>query len=292
MNIFKSLQVRTVNLLTGRLKENIVFLHLPKCGGTSIGAAIHDRYKTFLPESGPTLVNINAGGSLQAAGKFYGMDPYADDYHHILKYRECLLLYFLSLDSTKYIDGHFCFSDLAYQEFKDKYAFITVLRNPIERWISAFLYNRFRQDCSWKINDDLLGYLESPRSRANGYEYVKKLHGNPGHCVDFTSAEAIDKAKTNLDKFAIVGFLENLADFKESFKTRFGVNLKIGRKNRGPKSTSYAKNIITDEIKERIRKICSPDLAVYQQALENAGSQNHLRTVREKEEARLPGATL
>lgn len=270
MAILKSLYSRFENLINGCLKENIVFLHFPKCGGNSVGAAIHDRYKTFAPRGGTALVNINAEASLKAASRFYGTDnPFTDDYRHILKYREYLLVYFMGLDTTRYIDGHVGFSDLAYQEFKDKYAFITVLRNPVKRWISAFFYNRYRQDCDWKINDGLLEYLDSPRSRANGWEYVKKLQGEMDSDLDYTSSEAIEKAKNNLEKFTIVGFLEDLGDFRRKFRNRFGVDLRIGRINTGPKSTDYVNSILTDDIEERIWNICRPDLAVYQHALEN-----------------------
>ena len=67
MSIFRSLQVRAGNLVNGSLNENIVFVHIPKCGGNSIAAAIHDRYKSFSPRSVRGLVNINAAASLAAA---------------------------------------------------------------------------------------------------------------------------------------------------------------------------------------------------------------------------------
>lgn len=269
MAILRSLYTRAENLVNGSLKENIVFLHVPKCGGNSIGSAIRNRYQTFSPRSRLGLVNINAEASLKAAGKFWGSDAFEDDYYNILRCRELLLGYFLNLEHTRLIGGHFCFSDLFYQEFKDKYVFITVLRDPVKRWSSAFFYNKYRDESEWKIGEDIHHYLNSVRARANGYEYVKKFLGKLVPNIDYTSEEAIEIAKKNLGKFEIVGFLENIEGFKKEFKDKFGVELKIGKKNKGPKSEDFMKTIITEEIEEQIREICKPDLAIYQHAIDN-----------------------
>ena len=112
MSILRSVQARANNLVKGSLKENIVFVHVPKCGGNSIASAIHDRYKTFSPRGSRGLVNINAAASLKVAEKFWVSQLFKDDHYSVLKCREFLLGYFLNLKDTRFIGGHFFFSDL------------------------------------------------------------------------------------------------------------------------------------------------------------------------------------
>jgi len=269
MSILRSLLARTDNLVKGSLKENIVFVHVPKCGGNSIASAIHDRYKTFSPRGSRGLVNINAAASLKAAKTFYGSEPLENDYRDVLQCRELLLGYILNLDDTRLVSGHICFSRLYYEEFKSKYTFITVLRDPVKRWISAFFYNKYRDEGDWKIKGDISEYLKTKRARANGYEYVKKFLGEVGPDIDYTTEDAIENAKGNLEKFEIVGRLEDIEGFKKKFKNRFGVELRIGKKNAGPKSSNFVKSMITEEIEERIRELCKPDMAIYQHAVDN-----------------------
>jgi len=97
MSILRSFQARVSNLAKGSLKENIVFVHVPKCGGNSIASAIHDRYKTFSPRGNRGLVNINAAASLKATKTYFGSEPLENDYHDVLQCRELLLGYFLNL---------------------------------------------------------------------------------------------------------------------------------------------------------------------------------------------------
>ena len=269
MSIFHSLQVRANNLVQGSLNEKIVFLHVPKCGGNSIAAAIYDRYKTFSPRGERGLINISAAASLKTANSKFGPEPFKNDFFDVLQFRELLLGYFMNLNDTRLISGHICFSDIFYEEFKSQYAFVTVLREPVKRWISAFFYNKYRDESEWNIRDDILAYMDSDRGKANGHEYVKKLLGRIDADIDYTTEEAIETAKKNLAKFAVVGLLEDIDGFKKKFKDRFGVELAIGKKNKGPKSADYMQTIITPEIEEQIQDICRPDQIIYQHVIDN-----------------------
>lgn len=269
--VFESLIARSSNLFQGSLKQKTFYLHIPKCGGISIRKAIkscylsldilQDRYLTDLPSTAA----FNAA-QISANQTGYASDTTND--YEVLKFRENLLLYYMCQSQIKFISGHFTFSATAYQYFSDKFAFITVLRNPVERWISAYFYNRYKKQGHRKIDADITTYLKSEFGRSQGYEYVKFL-GGINKEGDYTSKQAINRAKENLRKFSVVGCLEHKECFVDQFEERFGRKLNIGVAK--PRNQQHIKprSEITEEIREEIKEICSPDLDVYQYVITN-----------------------
>ena len=267
--ILDSLMATTNNLFHGSLKENIVFYHFFKCGGTSIAQAIKSCYLNLELSKNRHIFHLNGGAAKNASQKILELSdfPFAqtnnDDIER--KFEEYLLLYYMSQKHIKYIAGHFTFSEIAYHYFSDKYAFVTVLRDPIERFISAYFYRRYK---TGKLDKDFKEHLKSENCLGGGFHYVKSLCGLES-TEDYTSARAIAVAKENLHKFKIVGFLEYQEEFLNQFEEQFGRRLKIKVLNRSPKPEAYRKSIITQEIKEEIKKICKPDLEIYQYAVNN-----------------------
>lgn len=268
---FEQLVVRSNNLLHGSLKENIFFLHIHKCGGTSIRQAIKSCYRVLDITKDRYLIDIDAEAAFYAAQKSVDQNNFHSDPMHDylpLKFRESLLMYYMGQKQIKYIAGHFSFSDKAHQYFSDKYAFITILRDPVKRWISAYFYNRYKQGEHRKIDMEITEFLKSERAQAEGHSYVK-LIGGASEVGDYTSAQAIARAKENLHKFSIVGCLEYQENFVKQFEERFGRRLMIRVLNPSPKPATYQKTKITEEIEEKIRELCKPNIEVYQYVLDN-----------------------
>ena len=99
-------------------------------------------------------------------------------YYHVFKIREELLLYFMN-QRFSCISGHVCFSERAYHNFHDTYKFVTILRDPVQRWISHYFYNAYKTHSNLgKIeSDDIATFLESDRARSWGHHYVQMLGG-------------------------------------------------------------------------------------------------------------------
>jgi hypothetical protein len=271
MPSLRSLYTRARNTIRGPLDRKIIFVHIPKCGGTSFNDLLCMNYPTLNLRDDKSLITINPRAIYKAYKLIHGKknpDPFEDDYIEVLKLEEKFLLYHLYQENTRYVVGHFAFSDIAYEEFHARYSFVTLLRNPVDRMISHYFYNRYKNGDLGKTDKDISSYLKSARSRNQGHEYVKKLHGTICHSIDYTSEDAINQAKDNLKKFAVVGCLEFPENILAQVRTKFGIIGSLPKKNISPKSKKFQNEILNDEIKEQFHDICKPDLDLYNYALD------------------------
>ncbi len=270
--IFDALVAKTNNLLHGTLKEKIFYLHIHKCGGISIQQAIKACYHTLDVVKQRQIFHIlNSRASFNAVQTAVNQTNFSFDKAVIspeMEFREKLLLYYMYQEHINFIAGHFSFNAAAYQYFSDKYAFVTVLRDPVERWISLYFYNRYNKGGHRNIDTEITEHLKSARGQRQGHAYVEWI-GGLNKERDYTSEEAINRAKENLHKFSVVGCLEYQENFVSRFEDQFGRRLIIRKLNQNPKSKIDRNSIITKEIKEEIREICKPDVEVYQYAVDN-----------------------
>jgi len=259
MNL-NDINIKFKNFIRGGLDKSIFFMHIPKCGGSSVGHAIRRMYFTInLQKYYHNLANLHAAASLNVATIF--------DYP-LFKFRENLLLYYMSQDNIKYISGHFNFSKKAYQKYGSRFTFITILRNPVKRWISHYFYDKYKKSNHFKIESDFDTFLKSDRGRESGNTYVSWLCGNDTFS-NYRSSAAINQAKENLNKFGIVGALEHLEIFCKQFENVFGVPLKTKKNNINPVSNSFKRSVINAEAEKKINEICQPDIEIYEYALNN-----------------------
>lgn len=241
-------------LQANQLRSKIFFLHIPKCGGTSMDESIRRSFGFFGKKK---IFQLNAHASLKGA---------AIANRNLMDFREDILLYSMSNHNYQYIAGHFRYSDKVYEEFGDNWKFITTLRHPVKKWISQYFFNRSKKDNHFSINSDLESFVDSEAGRKLGSDYVQKLTDkNLG--LDPTSKEAISIAAANLSNFSLVGFLEDLNGFTQDYKKTFGVQLKIKNKNSNPVSKSQQKSQISSQLRNKIEEVCQPDMELYQLAL-------------------------
>lgn len=245
------------NTFARPLDRRIFFLWFEKCGGTSVNSAIRGAYLRFTPEGFYEVVRLSAEGSL-AASAALGKP--------LWRYRTELLQYFMSQHPVRYISGHFQVDGCLLDEFQDRFAFVTVLRNPVERWISHYFYNRYKRSIHGRINQDIESYLESARGRGLGSDFVRLLLGEgdrePQEEGGDVWPQKIRQAKEHLERFELVGRVEELDRFAAAFQTRFGTRLRIGHKNTNPAPITE----VSTAVRRKIEQVCGPNLELYRYA--------------------------
>ena len=248
---------RISNLYT--LKKKICYIHVAKCGGTSISSAIKERYSIkdrFLRNN--AFINLNAGPSLKSAQILN---------EGLWAYREKLLIYFLSQGHCTFVSGHFPFSDLAMKHFGDEYDFITIIRHPVERWFSHYFFNRYKKSDHYKTTLSLEEYIDSEDGRSLGSFYHTLFYGKCDEEMGNFN-ESYLKIISNFDKFACIGVTEHMDIFCRDFNRYFGVEINIERKNKNPLNKNDRSKLITETIRKKVEKICEPDLKIYNYVLE------------------------
>ena len=242
----------------------VVFIHVPKCGGTSLGRAIRTRYLLSQQTIGPEE-SYRAVASLRP-----DLAPGSPDlFAAVHMFRQEILLYLLH-GGTRCVSAHVPFTLAAHRQFSGRYKFVTLLRDPVKRYISHYFYS-YGRDAHAGIHEPLESFIESPRGKAYGALYSEFYSGLPAGS-DFTAATAIDQAKANLDAcFSVIGFLDDLPGMTQKLADELGISIKIGHANKATTPKAERRQAITPEIEARIRDICAPDIDIYTHA------RNHIR---------------
>jgi hypothetical protein len=134
--------------------------------------------------------------------------------------------------------GHFHFSNNAFERYRDSWQFVTVLRNPIERWLSHYSYN-LNSSSKYSIEMPLAEVVETNRARNFGRAYVDEVTDD----IDKEQLgldALIDTAIARFKSFALVGAVEKTPDFAQRFDQKFGYRLDIKRLNETPASKRVA----------------------------------------------------
>ena len=240
------------------LQQRFVFHHVPKCGGTSIGRAFRKRYllsqATVSPES-----------SFRAYEAFTQREDRERLLVDVLDLREQMLLYHLFSD-IRCISAHVRFSEVAYARFGGRYKFVTILREPVRRFVSHFNWSHGRPGAHAEITADFDEFLETERAMRMGAIYCEYFSGLPKD-ADLRSEAAIHRARTNLERFDVVGRLEDLGAFTKAIRANLGFRVHIGHENKDP---TRGAGVSVDQLScaqvAKVEALCAPDLAIWEAA--------------------------
>ena len=255
--------------------KNLMFLHMPKAGGTSLRNAL-----SIALGGRPQIIDIGQlRKSLRSLSSFETED--SGFYSASGNYQEFLLTYYLN-HNMPFISGHFTLSNMTLELFGDKYLFVTCLRDPVERFISQYLYDKFLElksngQANLEITDDareseLQLYLQSWRAWFVSHIYIWMLGGHK-YTHELNSTLAKTTAKENIARFDLIGFTDALPEFTDRLGKLIHRKLKIKIDNSTKKQSldnaidlAPYRALFTPEVKEQIRELCKDDYEIYQYA--------------------------
>lgn len=243
--------------------SGVVFHHIPKCAGNSISSALRGVYPPWTYRNIDSAATAFAVGFLDHAGQRAPIEFDHDDWARIRDFRQRLLLTYLQ-GNRRAISGHVVYHPLIHDKFGGTHKFVTVLRNPVDRFSSQYLQHlrekqRYHSNVSWdkqglsKVGPDWGRVLTN---------FLGGAPAKPGqHLKD---GEMIANAKATLARLDVVGFVEDLPMFGEQLGRAIGCRLKFEQLN--PSSATDKVGVPLDELRSTIEAFCALDIEVYEYA--------------------------
>jgi len=193
-------QKQTPNGADSTGKEAVIFLHLPKTAGTTLNRLIEWEYRI---------------------SEMYSVDPVLFEW----SYARLRNLPQRRLRKTRIFKGHMLFG--LHEVLPQPATYITVLRNPVERVLSAFYFMRGYKlhPLYWKLRRNKWT-LEEYVQRSTRDNVQCKIIANANYHLPCTQ-EIMDRALHHLDHyFSVVGLSERFEESLALMKLRFGWQLK------------------------------------------------------------------
>lgn len=196
--------------------------------------------------------------SLRAAERKFGENY--KSFEQCYDLRESVAVYAMEA-GYKCIAGHVPYSSHIFDGSGNKYLLMTILRDPVHRYISKYMYNYHKSSKHCKFEMDFSDYLESDMGTQSGREYLRYLSGYSLEKSGKSNKELVEKSKENLRQINLIGILEELEDFKTLFYRKTSVKLRIPHKNKMENLTE--KQSFNEATMHRIREICKHDIDLY-----------------------------
>ena len=243
------------------MTRKIVFHHVPKCGGTSITRglvlALYPLRLISKGKSGFCGLNAKAASGVSS---YLELESY--------EYRRGILAYEVERGASPFVYGHFPFSSRVFHRHDAQWDFVTLLRNPVQRWYSEYFYNRYKSFEYAKTELDVEAYLETPEGIIKTRSFLNYFVERDNNLSTPSQAD-VDTAIDNLSRFTVVGLLENLGDFAQQVKSKFGRKPFFFRTNTSP--VPEGSKVVPDENSEFHRRLLehlAGDIEIYRSVVD------------------------
>ncbi|NET31559.1 MAG: sulfotransferase domain-containing protein [Cyanothece sp. SIO1E1] len=239
-----------------RIPSNVkvIFPHVPKCGGNSV------------------IKSLQQGGI--RASNYFEVD-YLDtsicdhlsqnDVGCWLSISSNIFSYKCLTSKANLIVGHAPLVELTRRSIEPTTKVITLLRDPVDRWISNYIYDRYKPSGPGKHNLNIEDYLLSAKGRLSGQYYTYFF----ASVESKSKEEIIQEAVMNLSSFDLIGFTFKINHFFIQLQELIGFSLDIKQVNQSPKAQVAEAIRADDKVMQKIKSICEMDLIIYQECLKN-----------------------
>lgn len=234
------------------IERKIIFIHPPKCGGTSV--------EKLLQQAFGVGEELSPFASREAANKLN---------ISMQSLREILLAYQIYRSDKPLILGHYWYSERLLKGKADDFDLITILRNPRDRLLSQYYYNRHKKKQShFGIKIELERWLEEPNAafHANIYTHIFSGTHEPIKEMqnkNFPDPQNTDRAIQNLKNFVIVGIIEKQKEFEEKINLTYGIKSHLSRERPSPKADYLPFEAQPKNIQNKIDTLCAEDMRLY-----------------------------
>ena len=228
-----------------RYPRGLVYIHVPKCGGSSFGAALRLRY--FISQATITLDH----GDPTLRGEARIMSDYRE--------RDAQLRELLAA-GIRLISGHVRYSETLHLGPGRQHAFVTLLRDPVERFVSHYNYLQRRHPNADRP-DRLERFIETADAQRIASQYLFYFGGHSQ--TELTDINpVVRRAIRNLSRFDLIGDLARPAAFQRGLVQLTGTPLPHWRRNRAPQPTQVPATLLP-----QLQSICAPDIEIFRAAL-------------------------
>jgi hypothetical protein len=234
----------------------IVFVHVPKCAGSAVRDCLYDAiYPAWFR---PTRVycKIDVVASV-TAGKLLGLEA--------MTCREAVLIQALSDPFSRFVAGHIVADPAVVEQFS-QWKFVTVLREPTARFISAYVFNRYGPQVPSRTECSFADYLETDRAHLEGSRMTQYFSGMSDRELEKDPEAGIAAALQNLDRFLSVGFVDDLGNWERKISGALGRRVRIGLQNSSPKPELRAELEQSPALRGRVDELCAIDREFYASA--------------------------
>lgn len=232
-------------------RQRVMFIHVPKSGGTSLSHALRVRYPLSYFKLSEEAASETRGD--MTLGQW-------------MRYKQSIVAYNAAV-GAHFIQGHIPVDRNFLDTSAAKYKLITLLRHPIDRVVSHYFFDRRLRAMS---PDE---FLDSPR----GHVETHVLAHFFGELDWDTPADpaAANRAIAALERFAVVGILSKPEAFHREIKSKIGLGLTLPRRNIGAEraGTERTGGSLSPEIMARIQEMCAEDMRVYEHFVQKADRQ-------------------
>lgn len=239
-------------------RPGVFFVHIQKTGGTSVYDALRAHYRD-------SSFQVVAQSSSMGAQSMLGIPRDHPDWQKGIQDFRCALMFYAVQREKKLVAGHVWYRDQMSGLRAKGYLLVTMLRRPVDRWFSTYFHEHYREGNrpSMAVKD----YLESPAGGSLGSAYVQYIGGYRDD-RDYSSQDAIERAKRNLGRFDLVGVLEDLDSFRRRARGALAISLRIPHRKRASVPTDVQQSYKADlGYRAMVLEVCAPDLQIYEHVL-------------------------